>query len=145
MILERRPWTQALAAMLETGSGKKVGIEKSPSGARIEDGWYVLHAIPGGSFAGGAFADVDEDAEMVYQIDGIGARYDHAEWLADRARQVMLSRATLGFQVDLPPPAGWKVMDRQPETGPSAPIGEGTEPNRVFTAAERYRIFVTPA
>jgi hypothetical protein len=149
VILERRRVTNALKEMLERAGGPDhpVGITFAPDDADLAKGYYVIHSIPGGGYPseGYSLMNPDEDANVVYQIDGVSGRHDGAEWLGDRARHVLLARQPSGeFQVRLDLPAGWGCTDRRPDGETPGATPEGTRPHEVYTVSERFVLSLTP-
>jgi len=137
--VERWVWTGALAAYLEAETGFPVGRAQAP---KAEPPHYVVYVIPGGSYdAQGPLDGNYGDAGMVYQINGVGLRDDQAEWLLDRARELLLGQAT----TDMSLPDGWRLKGVSPDGGgPGGVEYSGSPPNRRFTASERFVVSVTP-
>lgn len=143
-VLERAPLTTALATWLEEAVGRPVGRLQSPVNRPFP--YSVLYAVPGGSFSGPGLAHPDADAGVVYQVNSVALRDTQAEELADAVRSVILGRDGAGA-FTTPPPAlvGWTIIGRGPDGNPGGVEYSGTPPKRVFTAAERFVFYVTPA
>ena len=99
--------------------------------------------IPGGGFSGPAFSAPNADAAAVYQLTSVAKGREQAEWLADRARAVMLGREDSGaFTIDAPTIEGWVVYDRSPDSGPPPVIADGAG---LWRVDERFVLSLTPA
>lgn len=143
---DRQLVTTALVAMVAAGTGKSTGDHKAPATLTPGDPYAIVYAIPGGRFWGGGLVAPDASADLVYQVDSIGATRAQAEWMGDRVRRTILARTSTGaFQVAFPAVAGWSMADREPDGGPGGVDVAGVPPNEVFTVAERYTLRVTPA
>lgn len=153
-VVERRNITTGLVSMLGTATAvppvmplRPVGDPDFETDPVLDDGYLVVHSIAGGDIEAGAplYAPWSE-ADLVYQIDSVGATRRHVEWLADRVRLTMVSRNEDGtYQVAFPHPPGWRVIRRMAETdiAPGVDVG-GTTEHRVFSVAQRFRLFVVP-
>jgi hypothetical protein len=146
-VLERNVLSDAVTRWLADNLDRPVGRGQAPPG---QDGerpfpYAILYTIPGGSFSGGPLVEPDADASVVYQINCAALRVNQAEQLADAARAVMLERTSTGFTIPSPEVPGWVIIDRAPDGAPGGTEYSGTPPKRVFTAAERYVLHVTPA
>lgn len=146
----REEFTNAVIDLLARGTGKLVGDAKAPPlppGMPERDFWpyCIVYSIPGGS-SSGSLADPFEDSGLVYQVTSVGRTRQQAEWMADRVRNVWLSRTTRGtFQVPLVSPQGWTAAGRIPQDGSGGGVDrEGEPPNEVFSVPDRYILQVTP-
>ena len=141
---DRQFITNAVIALLVTGTGKAVGDPKAPLSTAPP--YSVVFSIPGGGYWGAALVGPEADADFVYQVDAVGLRRSQAEWMADRVRRTILARPSSGsFQVTLVPPTGWAVADRVPDGGPGGVQVDGSPPHEVFSVAERFVLRVVPA
>lgn len=94
-----RTLTDAIIAALDV-AGITVGDGEKPAGggwddvARLSDhgGYVLLYPLVGGTTAG-PISDLAADATVLYQLTAVGASRQQAEWIADQARVVMLSKA----------------------------------------------------
>ena len=106
--------------------------------------WMLTH-IPGGGFSGPPLTAPHVDAELVFQIDGVGARRDQAQWIRDKVIEVLLARSLSGSLVNpLTMPSGWVECDRMPEEGSGGVEQEGAPPHVTYTAPQRFTVVVTP-
>lgn len=143
-VIERKPITDALIAMLAAGTGKPCGDHDIPPGASLVEGYSIVYTVDGGSYEGAPLWAPESDAILVYQVSSVGSLRSQAEWIADRVRRTLCSRVPKGgFQVTFPDPAGFRVTSRWPESTVPAPIVTGaTAKDRIFTVPERFHLAV---
>lgn len=138
-IVERRPITDWMKALLIAGTGKNGDIGRAPTANVVP--YFIVYVIDGGE-EWGAFSQPQSEAVLVYQVTSVGVRHDQAEWMADRVRRTMLQRDAAGaFLVQLAPPVGVVVQDRRPNDS----RGVVEQVNDIFQVAERYEVCVGPA
>lgn len=145
MSLDRLPMTTALQSLLESGTGKPVGLARlpmtpaSPEPVPAKPPYSILWSIPGTTY-GGPWNDAHADAAWMYQVTVVAERADQAEWLMDRVRKVMVGRASDGaWQHPLNVP-GMYVMDRR-HVADAGGDSEGS----IVSLVERYALSVTPS
>lgn len=148
MTLPRLPMTLALAALLESATGKPVGLARDPLAPlvpgepeqrRAEPPFSILWSIPGSTYEG-PWTDDHADATWTYQVTVVANRADQAEWLMDKVRAGVLGRAPQGewaYPLEVP---GMYVMDRRHV----ADAGGDTE-GSIVSLVERYALAVTPS
>lgn len=147
-MIDRRPITNALLQMLRDATARQIFDSVIPKGTVTPQGesWGLLHSIPGGGFDGAPMVSPDSDLALVYQVDSVGRRRDHAEWMGDTVRRTILARTVQGrFQVAFPDPPGVLINDRRPYGEVGGVDAEGDDPYRVYTVAERFVLFATPS
>ena len=147
-MIRSRPFTDALAAALEAGSGKPVGKGRHPEGQ--PDNYYVLWRIDR-TTSGAPFSDLNEDATLIYQVtcvsapdpadpDSFGVQ-SQLEWLEDKAREVILGRdpVTRTWLHDINAP-GIRIMARRPdiEAGGTSDPADG-----IMSSASRFAFDLT--
>ena len=147
----RREVTNAVAAMLASATGLKVGRAKAPVGVP-DPPYYILYAMPL-EVSGAPFADEHEDASIVYQVTSVSGadpsvpdssgELEQAEWMADKARNVFLARdPATGLWLHALEVPGVKVMTRALETEPG---GTNDPVDAIITYVQRFRLGLTPA
>lgn len=137
-----RTITDAIISSLE-GAGLLVGDAEAPAGhgwAGVPGGsefrgYVVVYELSGG-VTDGTIGEPDNDAEQVFQLTAVGATRDQCKWVADRARQVMLTavltiadRTVMRVAVDM---LGGTIRD------------DDVQPP-VFFSPDRYRVHSTPS
>lgn len=106
--------------------------------------YVVLYQVAGGGSSGPPLTAPDADAEIVFQLDGVGQIRGSAQWARDWACNVLIGRNPDGsFKVALDLPADLAVCDRLLDETMSGVDREGTPPNATFTAAQRVRVAIT--
>lgn len=106
--------------------------------------YVVIYQIPGGGFSGPPLVGPQDDAEIVFQLDGVGMLRGSAQWARDWACEVLAGRNPGGsFRFALSLPVGLSVCDRLLDDTVSGVEREGNPPNATFTAAQRVRVAVT--
>lgn len=150
-MIRRRPVTNALATLLATVSGLPVGRAKAPAG-NPDPPYYLLYAMPL-EVSGPPLADDNEDAAIVYQITSVSGpdpqvadsagELDQTEWMADKAREVLLARdPATGLWLHQLAIPGVAVMTRSLE---SEPGGTNDPADAIITYVQRFRLGLTPA
>lgn len=140
-VLDREVLTTALKAWLAEELNRGVEVGESPSASPLP--YVMIYPIPGGRFSGPAFSAPNADADAVYQLTSVGKGREQAEWLADRARHVMLDREDDGtFATAFPDIEGWVVYDRSPDSGPPPVTPDGAG---LWRVDERFVLCITPA
>jgi hypothetical protein len=149
-VIERLPFSLAVAALLRQVSGKPVGRGRQPDD--VAPPYYLLYALPA-TRSGAPYSDLNEDASFVYQVTCVSGPdptkpashgvADQAEWLADKANETFLGRdpATGLWLHDLSAP-GIKVMGRSMdvEAGGTSDPGDA-----IMDYVLRYRFDLTSA
>lgn len=120
--------------------------EKVPADADLAKGYGIVYTIDGGGYTGPPWWAPESTGVLVFQVTSTSTTKGGAQWLADRVRLSILSRADAGgFQVAFAPPVGWKITNREPD-GPLPGVDiAGDSKNRVFSIPERYRFHVEPS
>ena len=148
-MIDRRPFTNALAALLASGTGMPVGRGRMPDGPPP---YYLLYSLDSAT-SGAPLADENEDASFVYQVTcvsgpdptkpGSTGSVDQAEWLADKARRAVLGRdpATGAWTSPLTIP-GVKVMCREVDVEPGA-VNDPAD--AIISYVIRFRFDLSPA
>ncbi|MEU1307820.1 hypothetical protein ABZ419_02835 [Streptomyces cinnamoneus] len=96
-MIDRAPVTEAVRSMLGKAVGMPCGVGALPTTAGNPASLPYLVLYPMGGDVGGApLGDRSEDAHLVYQVTVVAGRTDQAEWVADRARRVILDRVATG-------------------------------------------------
>jgi hypothetical protein len=135
------PVTAWLITLLNTATGNLVGDGEAPEGADLDDGYIVVHSLPGGGPTFGApLVSPDDSVTLVYQIDSVGLRPDQVRLISDLVRTTILGRDTSGAFTHSAAIPGLDLLNRCPDSdGPGAQLDVvGEPPNRVWTAAERF-------
>lgn len=142
-MIRTRVFTNALQAMLATGSGKPVGKGRRPDGT--PGSYYILYRVDRQT-DGAPYTDLNEDATLVYQITAVSGpdpndpdsygTQDQLEWLEDKAREVILGRNP-GTGVWLHPLTvpGIRVMARLPDIEPG---GTPDPSDGIMSSASRF-------
>lgn len=149
-MISRRPVTMALSALLTSATGLPVGRGALPPGQ--DPPYYVLRLVDH-STSGAPLADDNEDASLVYQVDSISGpdpdisgstgSEDQAEWMADKARQILLGRDPVtGLWLHALTVPGAKVIRRSLETEPG---GTNDPADAIIHGVQRFRLDLTPA
>ncbi|MGW1468552.1 hypothetical protein ACWCPT_29925 [Streptomyces sp. NPDC002308] len=148
-MIDRRPFTTALAALLVSATGMPVGRGRMPDAAPP---YLLLYSLDGAT-TGAPFADEHEDASFVYQVTcvsgpdpsrpGSAGAVDQVEWLADKVKRAVLGRdtGTGRWAVPLAIP-GVKVMCRDPDVEPGA---TNDPADAIISYVIRFRFDLTPA
>lgn len=155
-MIQRRLATAQIAAILAAHSGKPVGrgrIPSAPDGTTaVVPPYYILYSLPL-SLGGAPYADMNEDAYLIYQVTGVSGpdptvpqstgAVDQAEWLADKARDAFLGRdPATGLWLHPIVLAGWSCMGRGLDTEPGA---DSDAPDGIISYVQRFRFDLTPA
>lgn len=141
----RHPVTIAFEAMLKTGTGRPIGVGRSPvvGGDALNPPpvpYGIVYPIPGGGFSG-SLAYPDEDAAFEFQVTSVGLRLDQADWMADKVRQCVLARQESGNFVQQMTVTDHAVVSREPTGPPGAPVLT----DNVWSVAESYYVRVSTA
>jgi hypothetical protein len=140
--------TEWLIELLKTDNGNfDVGDHMAPPGAdaRVAP-YFVVWGIAGGSFDGPPLHDPEGDHSIVYQVDAVGFLRPQAQALAARARNMITGRLPNGGYISaLASPAGMSIHDRISDGSSGGVIVEGTAPDEIYSAPNRYVLTVTPA
>lgn len=133
-------------ALLEglTAAGFRVGDSILPTDRTFP--YHILYQIDDAPPPDGPpLTGPEEDLWIGFQITTVGSGRKQAQWGADKIRGFMTGRDASGALVHaLPVIAGWKVSSRLGST-PGGVDPEGTAPNLLFNAPNRYILHVTPA
>lgn len=130
-----REHTDAVIAALE--AQLTVGDAVAPKGAgRQEDGdfskYVVVYRITGGNRSGN-LDDPDGDGEFIYQVTCVGESRQQAEWLVDKAEELLANVALEDRDVTVRPHSNPGVLRDDTVTPP------------IFYATPRFRLKTTPA
>ncbi|THA29181.1 hypothetical protein E6R18_25045 [Streptomyces sp. A1277] len=148
-MIERRPFTKALAAALAVGTGMPVGIGRMPE---AKAPYYVLYSLDG-TVSGAPLADENEDASFVYQVTcvsgpdparpGSTGSVDQAEWLVDKAKKAILGRDVMTGQWTSPITVpGVSIMCRSVDVEPG---GTNDPTDGIINYVIRFKFDLTPA
>ncbi|WP_407286426.1 hypothetical protein [Streptomyces sp. BP-8] len=149
MTAARLPVTRALAALIETATGRPCGIGELPRVRGKSGEWEpatcpyaILDSLPG-EFSGPPLSDWHADAAWTYQVTSVGERDDQVQWLSDRVRAGVVGRHGGRWAHDLPVSQA-RVIDR--ELGYDA-AGEPSvsAAGAIVSYVQRVTITVTPA
>ncbi|QKW31525.1 hypothetical protein HUT11_35780 (plasmid) [Streptomyces seoulensis] len=147
-MISSRTVTDAVAAMLATGSGKPVGKGRQPAGNPAA--YYILWRIDRQTY-GAPYSDRNEDATLVYQVTSVSApdprnpdsfgTQDQLEWLEDKARDVILGRdPTTGLWLHTLTVPGARIISREPDTEAG---GTPDPSDGIMSSASRYTLRLT--
>ncbi|WP_329126022.1 hypothetical protein [Streptomyces sp. NBC_01353] len=150
-MIDRRTATNAFVTMLATGTALPVGRSKAPAGVSVPP-YYVVDSMTT-EVSGAPLADEHEDAELVYQVTSVSGpdpsqpessgALDQAEWMADKARRVVLERhPATGLWLHALTIPGYKVFGRSLETEPG---GTNDPAAAIISYVQRFRLALTPA
>ncbi|MFJ7990330.1 hypothetical protein [Streptomyces sp. NPDC096351] len=149
-MIERRPVTNAILAMLAAASGLPVGRGRAPTTTSRH--YYVLYALPL-TVDGPPLADENEDITITYQVTSISlpdpakpgsaGSVEQVEWMADKARAAFLQRdqatGEWTHRIDV---AGVDVMCRELDTEPG---GTNDPADAIMSYVQRFKVTLTPA
>lgn len=102
-MIQRRPVTLALRALVESATGQRCGLVSMPMNGDlpVPPPYYILTPLPWVVY-GAPLADENEDATATYQLTGVSGPVpgvpdsrggvEQVEWLADKARTAVLGR-----------------------------------------------------
>lgn len=155
-MIERLPVTRMVAAALTAASGgMAVGFGKIPTSADgttpVVPPYYLLYSLPL-SLSGAPYADMNEDASLVYQVTSVSGpdpaipqsspTEDQVEWMADKARTGLLGRdPATGLWLHEVAPEGWKCMCRDLDIEPGA---DSAPADGIISYVQRFRFDLTP-
>lgn len=143
MTVSRLQVTKAVRALLETGTGKPCGHGRLPTtaaGAAATAPYTVLYLV-GGDLSGPPLGDDGDTAELLYQVTSVGgARPDQAEWMGDKACEVLVGKTPAGAFLHPLEVAGLRVLARRL----AEDVGVSSEGGTVSHVA-RYTVTVTGA
>ncbi|MCI3279091.1 hypothetical protein [Streptomyces cylindrosporus] len=148
-MIDKRPFTKALAALIAAATGKQVGEGRRPDGAGLSH-YYILYALPG-TFSGAPISDLTEDATLTYQVTSVSGpdpadpdsygTQDQLQWLDDKARRAILERNPVtGKWLNPLAAPGIKVMSRQ-HAGEAGETPDATD--AIMSSAQRFTFQVT--
>lgn len=110
-----------------------------------ETGYLMVHVIDGETW-GAPFAAPNENLDLWFQVDAVSESADHAQFLADRARQTVLARRSTGeFQVALEAPAPYAIADRALPIDSLTTGMQATQEGDLVSWPERYIVRVVGA
>ena len=142
---DRRLLTNALVLILENSTSRSIGDHETPENIPSGEPWAIVYAIPGGNFDGPPLRAPNADGSFVYQVTSAGRSREQAEWMADMVRRTLLARNADGsFQVEFPDTTPLQVYARDSDSIGGVTV-EGLPTARVFSVADRFTLFVTPA
>ncbi|MFJ1900536.1 hypothetical protein [Streptomyces sp. NPDC088115] len=148
-MIDRRPFTAALAALLASATSLPVGRGRMPDAKPPYLLLYSLDAVTSGA----PLADESEDASYVYQVTcvsgpdptrpGSTGSVDQAEWLVDKVKRAVLARDTgTGRWVSPIAVPGVSVMCREVDVEPGGTNDPG---DAIISYVIRFRFDLTPA
>lgn len=148
-MIDRHPFTAALAALLASATSMSVGRGRMPDG---KPPYLLLYSLDG-STGGAPLADENEDASFVYQVTcvsgpdparpGSTGSVDQAEWLVDKVKRAILARDPgTGHWVSALTVPGAKVMCREVDVEPG---GTNDPTDAIISYVIRFRFDLTPA
>jgi hypothetical protein len=156
-VIERLPVTRMVAAALTSASGGlAVGRGKIPPSddgvTPVNPPYYLLYALPL-SLSGAPYADMNEDASLIYQVTSVSGPdpsipqsagdEDQAEWMADKARTGILGRNPVtGLWLYEVAPTGWRCLCRELDIEPGADSAPG---DGIISYVQRFRFDLTPS
>ena len=149
-MIDTRPVTDALVALLTAASGKPVGKGTRPDGADSLSHYYIVYFITR-TTTGAPFTDLNEDAELTYQVTSVSGpdpatpgsfgTQSQLQWLDDTARRAILERDpfTRAWTHPMTIP-GARVTGRRPagEQGESPDAADA-----IMSSAQRFTISVS--
>ena len=142
-MIPRLPITKALVATLEAGTGKRCGhgrLPLTPAGGSVEPPYLVLYPTDR-TVDGPPLGDAGSWAELEYQTTAVGGtRLDQAEWMDDKAAQVLLGQQSTGAFLYPITVAGLIVVGRRLVEG-----GVADEQGGIVSLTSRYVLTVTGA
>lgn len=141
-VIDRRPFTAAVIALLVQGTGKQVGDHEIPVAAVYP---YCIVYSSVLATNGPPLWSPDADGDLEYQVTSVGLRRDQCEWMGDIVRRSVLSRAAGQFQVPFVSPAGWVCSGRLLSASPGVPEQGGTPKVPIWSSAESFTFQVTPS
>lgn len=126
--------TDAVIAALEA-AGLVVGDAEAVDATRVplEPPYAVVYPMPGR--LGGTMADPERDGQVVYQVTSVGVSRSEAEWVRDKAREVLLP----GLVV-----AGRRIVRVKVEMVGEVARDDDVSPPRFFIP-ERFRFWSVPS
>jgi hypothetical protein len=142
--------TKALVALLQSATGKPVGEGRRPDGADDLSHYYILYFITR-STDGAAFSDLNEDADITYQVTSVSGpdpnepdsygTQSQIQWMDDKARRAILGRDpnTRRWLYDLAVP-GCRVTARR-SAGEAGETPDATD--AIMSSAPRFTFCVT--
>ncbi|MER5277811.1 hypothetical protein ABT025_18910 [Streptomyces sp. NPDC002809] len=148
-MIDRRPFSNALAALLASTTGFPVGRGRMPDS---KPPYLLLYSLDG-AVSGAPLADENEDASFVYQVTcvsgpdparpGSTGTVEQAELLADKVKRSILARdASTGQWVTPLTVPGIKVMCREVDVEPGGTNDPG---DAIISYVIRFRFNLTPA
>lgn len=131
-----REHTDAVITALED-AGLTVGDGEAPADAgRQADGsfdhYVVVYSIPGGARSGTLEAPF-EDGDLIFQVTCVGESRRQAEWLVDKAEDILDGVTVAGRRIHA-----------MPESNPGVTRDDDLSPP-LFYATPRYRLMTTPS
>ena len=149
-MIARRPISVALAALLAAASNRPVGRGKKPTGAG--QNYYVLYTLDA-ALDEPDLADMNDGLSPVYQVTSVSGPDpskpgsvgdpDQAEWMADKAREVLLGRDPVTglwlHPLNIP---GVSTMGRSLDVEPG---GTPDATDGIISYVQRFRFDLTPA
>ncbi|MFD3336055.1 hypothetical protein ACFWV1_25925 [Streptomyces sp. NPDC058700] len=149
-MIDELPVSIAVANLLATVSGMKVGRGARPPGA--EPPYYLLDTIST-TLSGAPLADENEDLSVVYQVTAVSGpatsapgsygTADQTKWMADKARRAFLARDPVtGKWLHTLTISGARVMGRSLDIEPG---GSSDPADAIISNVQRFRFDLTPA
>lgn len=147
-MIDTHPVTKALVALLEEDTGRSVGEGSKPEGDPSH--YYIVYFITR-TTSGAPFSDLNEDAELTYQITSVSGpepddpdsygTQDQTQWMDDKARRAVLGRdpSTRQWINPLSIPGG-RVIARR-EAGGAGETPDATD--AIMSSAPRFTFTVT--
>lgn len=154
-MIEKRLVTNWLVETLAEASEMPVGRGRQPADGKPPP-FYLVYSVDT-SVGGAPLADRNEDASFVYQITSVSgpdadtaqstATQEQLEWMADKARTVILGRDTgTGLWLNPMVIGGISCMARSLEVEwGGQPGGTSEQEAAIMTYVQRFRFALTPA
>lgn len=131
MTVDPRLATAGVRARL-VSFGLVVGEGQAPPGPPP---YVVLYPITGGTTTG-VLADLDADAELVYQATCVGTSVEQAQWLENKVLQIL---GTGGVTIT------GRIVNRVRLDGFGGIVRDDTTSPPLYTAVPRFRVLSTPS
>lgn len=130
-VVDPRVATDAIKTKLTT-FGLNVGDGQAPSGAPP---YVVVYPIAGGRTTG-TLADLDGDAELVFQVTCVGTSREQAQWLENKALG-LLGVGTVTIT--------GRIVNRISLENFGGILRDDTKSQPLYMAVPRFRVLSTPS
>lgn len=149
-MIDTRTVTNGLIALLAAATGKPVGPGRRPDAMEDPSHYYIVYFITR-TTTGAPFADLNEDAELTYQVTSVSGpdpddadsygTQDQLQWLDDTARRAVLGRdPATGLWLHEMTVPGARVTGRRPagEAGETPDASDA-----IMSSAQRFTLTVS--